>query len=425
MSILICARYYVSNECLSRAVHVTRRALRQLSTNDRVALYTTAGNDVLGMKSAPENLVPLRSVDQDTRLLFQNMVSRVTKNGTPTWTSPCLKISMQDTILDIVFSLRRSFVRSERCHMMLLSPRLNMFHELSGMFPSLRIHQINPAVIPFRRDEDCGQMNCLQECCRNMSNGNWINYQSVSGCIRERILRARAESSPGIITDIHASLRPNSGCEIVRIENNTNMESLQAGQVFSFLARVRVSPPHTLPIDPNLDDTLFQDSLDATNVRQELRVAEALGATLTDILTVQVFYKNSLNPAGTWSYTEAPLVVIKRLGKLPHPHGYAQDIYKRRIFHITRTFSNLTADKELRRLATEASFKEPELQQVVADALKELDWQRAVLKYEATARQELPLCADSVGMSQSLMPNKPATNSQITEIFPAKNLERL
>lgn len=353
------------------------------------------------MGTVPKALISLRPVHQATEDLFNSLTFKIAKNGTQTCDGEtCQQTSlpnMQEIIMDIASSVQSVCPRYGCSHIILLSPKFNMLHELSGTFPGLRMHQINPAVIPFPPNKG-EYRECLETCCQNYSSGTWTNYQSTSSCIQECISMARSRPPTGILTNIHVGLRPSNGCEIIRIDGTTSMEALQMGQAFSFLAHVRVSPSQTSPIDSDSDDPLFQDSLNSTSLRQELHVAEMLDATLADLLTVQVFYKNSLSLTGTWSYTEAPLVVVKHLGGLPFPHDDAQDIYKRQVFHIVSKSDSTTAEKELIELSMEVPHKGPELEQVIADTLKELKWQRAALGYETAEREKRPTRTGSIGM---------------------------
>ena len=387
----------MSKDCLSHALQTATGALQQLDRGDRVALYTTHCTHGSVASTVPDRLLPLRYVSSATEDLFRNLTLDITKYGTQAWTPPRPTPAMTDVILAIAKSLGKDSLEQGRCHMILLSPIFDALHTVSDTFPDLRIHQINPASLPYIPNEEHRQMVCTETCCKNVFVSNWTNYQSVPSCIKQVILQARSGLPIGHITDVHVDLRPRSGCEVLEIQGSTTMSVLRPGQAFGFLVHIRVSPSKTEDLGITSKDPLLDHSLDVTNLRHELRIAEKLGAKLTNVLSVQVFHKNSLNAAGTWSYTEAPLVLTKELGGLARPHDRTVDVYRRRVFYTLNKVNSSSAKKEVDKLALIAYGEREDMQQVIQSMAKEVHWYHAVLEYETASRQKLPLCTGSIG----------------------------
>lgn len=129
---------------------------------------------------------------------------------------------MTSVILAIARSLKTESPKHGRCHIILLSPVFDVLHAVSGTFPDLHVHQINPAILPFIPNERHREIVCHETCCQNVFVSNWTHHQSVPRCIKQIIHQARSETPLGHITDLHVDLRPKSGCEVLKIEGPTS-----------------------------------------------------------------------------------------------------------------------------------------------------------------------------------------------------------
>jgi hypothetical protein len=238
---------------------------------------------------------------------------------------------------------------------------------------------------------------CHKTCCKNVFVSNWTQYQSVPGRIKQIVLQARSEGPVGSIEKVHVDVRPKSGCEVLEIDGPTTMSALKYGQAFCFLARLRVTPAQTQELSESSEDPLLDHSLDATSLRQELYAAEKLNAKLAHLLSVQVFYKSTLSPPGTWSYIEAPLAAVAKLGRLLPPHDLGLDVFKLRVFNMLNKAGNAEAKKQVENLAMTISDEREDLKQVIQAMAKEIYWHGAVLEYKASSRQKLPLCTAPIG----------------------------
>jgi hypothetical protein len=389
--------YYVSKDSLTRALDAATVGLHQLDRGDRVALYTTHCTHGSVASTVPDRLLPLRSVCSDTEEVFRDLTLDIEKYGTQAWNPPRPTPSMSNVILAITKSLEKESPKHERCHLILLSPVFDFLHAVSDTFPSVRIHQINPAVLPFIRNEKHKGTVCHETCCDNVSVSNWTCYQSIPDRIKQIISQARSERPVGSIEKVHVDLRPKNGCEVLEIDGPTSISTLRSGQAFCFLAHLRVTPAQTQELSGSSRDPLLDHSLDATNLRQELYAAEKLNAKLAHLLSVQVFYKSTLNSSGTWSYIEAPLVAVAKLGRLAPPRDLGFDVFQRRAFHMLHKVGNPVAKKLVENLAMAISDEREDLKQVIQGMAKEIHWYNAVLEYEASSRQKLPLCTAPIG----------------------------
>ncbi|KAL5374810.1 hypothetical protein DPSP01_011646 [Paraphaeosphaeria sporulosa] len=388
--------YYVSKDSLARALEAAAGGLHQLDRGDRVALYTTHCTHGSVASTVPDKLLPLRPVCSATEEIFRDLTLDIEKCGTQAWHPPRPTPPMSNVILAIAKSLDKELPKHERCHVIILSPVVDVLHTVSETLPNMYVHQINSAVLPFIRNEEH-----RETCCRNVFVSNWTHYQSIPGRIKQIILQARSECPVENIKDIHIDLRPKSGCEVLEIDGPTTMSTLRSGQAFCFLARLRVAPAQTQELCESPEDPLLQHSLEATNLRQEIYATKKLDAKLAHLVSVQIFYKSNLNPPGTWSYTEAPLVAVAKLGRLAPPHDLGLDVFKRRVFHNLKSLDNEAARKQAENLAMGIPDDRDDLKQVVHCMAKELHWHNTVLEYEALSRQKLPSCTGPIEIASA------------------------
>lgn len=390
--------YYVSKDCLARSLEAATGGLHRLGQGDRVALYTTHCTHGSVASTVPDKLLPLNPVCLDTEEVFRALTRDIAKSGMQSWNPPRPTPSMTNVVLAVAKSLHDA-AKQPRCHMILLSPVFGALHSVTDTFPDLHVHQINPAIFPFIPEGQHKEMPCEADCCKNILGSNWAHYQSVTTHIKRIILYARSEDPIGTITDIHVDLRPKSGCEVLKIEGPTATNTLRSGQTFSFLARLRVSPIKMQELCANPEDSLLKRSLDATSMGQEIHAAQLLDAKLVHLLSVQVFYQNTLNALSTWSYTEAPVVAITKLGRVAPPQDVSVDVYRRRAFHAINKVDDEAAKKEVDNLAMTVPSEREDMQQVILSLAKEVHWHHAVHEYETLSRKKLPLCSGPIGKS--------------------------
>jgi hypothetical protein len=364
--------YYVTTDCLFRALDSVVSALHHLKHGDRVALYTThcAHNAVSG--TVPDMMFPLRSFCGETEELLRELINDIGACGTQTLEPPRPNPTMSDVVLAVAKSLERDDIILGRTHMILLTPTTNVLHAVSDTFPHLYIHQLSPAVLPYRHSEDLQDRICQEPCCENVFVSNWAHQQTAQSCVKQIVRDARSENPIGKITNVHVDIRTKKGCEVVETEGTPEIGRLRLGQVHSFFVKIRVDTSDVQGVNLASTDPLFNTSLSDT-VRQDLRNAQAVGATNAHLLSVQLVYQSSFQPANCWNYTEAQLVVTKDLGNLAPPPNTAMDLYKRHFFH---RFSRLplTADAiqmELDTLAVATPETFEELKQLVQRLAKE------------------------------------------------------
>ncbi|KAJ4295502.1 hypothetical protein N0V90_007515 [Kalmusia sp. IMI 367209] len=393
-------------ECLSRALSIATGALHQLERGDRIALYTTHCTHVNVASTVPDRLLPLRPISRDTEDIFRDLTSDIAVHGIQHWTPPRPNPPMTRVILAIAKSLEKDNPKHGRCHIILLSPIFDVLHSVSETFPDLRIHQINPALLPYIPNEEHREMVCLETCCRNVFVSNWTHYQSVPSRIRQIILQARSETPLGDITNVHVNLYAEAGCKILDTDGLTTLSALRPGQASCFFVRLRVSPSKTQDLASSLKkNPVLNYSLDATNLRHELYAANMSDAEYAHLLSIQVSYQNTLNPPGHWTYTQAPLAILTKLGRLAPPMDVSSELYKRRVFNMLAKVDNELAKKEVDNLVIFTSNERQEIQQVVHRMRREIYWHHEVLEYEATSRQKLPSCCGPIDIA-------PAENHQ-------------
>lgn len=367
-------------------------SLYNLKANDRVALYTTHCTHEAVTGTVPDMWYPLGTCDDAAADIIRDMISDIQAHGTQTWKWPRPNPPMSEVLISIAKSLEARDSKPNKTHMMLISPGMRGLHEVSKPYPSVSVHQINPAVLPFNRGHEPEEFMCMENCCDNISGTNLAHYQSAPDRVRQLIRYARLEKPIGMICNLHVDVKRMPGCEVLGYEGSTDISRLRLGQVHTFFAEIRVLRSHTIEMDLERNDPVRDSTLTANNLMQDLRNAMVLGASKVHLCSVQLMHQNSLFPSTHWNFTESPLLVLKELGRLSMPTDRALEVYKRRFFatmsrrplgsDIGRTFEVLNAavKPELKEIA----------QRVLEQMATELESHRAIVDYENSRRAHLP-----------------------------------
>jgi hypothetical protein len=299
---------------------------------------------------------------------------------------------MTDVVLGVAKSLDDHNPKSGRTHIILLSPATYALHEVSKTYPDFSIHRINSAALPYRREPELQDTICDEGCCKNVFVSNWSSYQSVPGRIKRILENARFKDPVGELTNVSIDVRARHGCELIDYSGRKDVPQLRLGQVHTLFTRIRIDRNQTRGVDLNSANPVFNSSLNAKGLRQELQNAVALGAIKVHIFDVQMYYQNSINTIDCWNYTEAPFIMARELGGLASPVDATWEVLKRKYFH---KFVQLTTDEarsEADSLLAVLDVDNKVARQVVEYILREIKWQEAIRKYEQKYRQALPLC---------------------------------
>lgn len=378
-----------------------KSTVHDLKKHDRVALYTTHCTHEAVTGTVPDMWYPLGSADKFGVDTFCELISEIRNLGTQTWKWPRPNPGLDEVIISIVRSLEARDIRGSRTQVILLSPVAHQLHKVSEAYPALQVHQINPSVLPLRKDEDDSNVTnscyssaiCPKSCCLNVTHSNLTHYQSAKERIRQVVRYARSEKPLGSICNVHIDLRRRPGCEVLGYEGTVDIPSLRLGQVHTFFAELKVQRSQTEEMDLDSHDPIRDSSLNADNLRQDLKNAKVLGASKAHLLSVQVMHQSSMMPSTHWTFTEIPLTVVKDLGRLSAPTDRALDVYKRRLFHILSRSNAEEAAQEAERLEQTAK---PHLRDSVRKTLdhmrKERESYKAIIEHENMCRKNLPLC---------------------------------
>ncbi|KAH9864429.1 hypothetical protein J1614_010363 [Plenodomus biglobosus] len=393
--------YYVTRSCLEKALDAATGALYHLSRGDRLALYTThcTHNEVSGNR--PEVHYPLRPLSTDIEPIFRDVIASIAQHGTQRWTPPRPNPSMTDVILGIVRSLEGQDLKKKRTHIMLLSPAAYVLHDVSTYFPDISIHRINPAILPYRREPEPQDTVCHKACCKNVFSSNWSAQDSVSNRIKRILKNARCEMAAGELTDLSVEIRAKDGCEIVQCEGSEDVAQLRLGQLHTFFTRIRVIKKDTRAVDLNSKNPMFNSSLDRKDTRQDLRNIMARGATKVHVLDVQILYRNSVNAADCWSYTETPLLLFRGLGSLYALQDTSIEVHKRRWFHLLNQGTPQAAKAVALGLRAGLAQQDEVAKTLIDRMTKEIGCHEAIETYEENYRQRLPLCPGPVDIESS------------------------
>jgi hypothetical protein len=394
-------RYYVSKECLSRALDAVNNTLYHLDRGDRVALYATHCTHQSVTGNRPDLLFPIRPFGVDTEATFRDLTATIAKCGTQSWKPPRPNPSMADVILGVARSLGHGNLNSRRTHLVLLSPAAHVLHDVSKSCPDLYIHQINPAAVPYRRPSNTNEPGCNEECCKNVFISNWSYFQSLPSRMKRILKYARSVKPVGEITKVCIDVRANNGCEIIDCLGTKDVASLRLGQVHTIFIKVQITRSATQAVDLHSKNPVFNSSLNVKELRQQLQNAVAVGAVKAHLLDVQVYHQNTLHERDCWNYTETPLLVVCDLGGLAPPFDTSMEVYKRQLFHKFVQLDASTAKAEAGTLLATLTEDQEQLRKVVQRIYKEVERYQQVLEYEREHRQKLPLCPGPIAIEAS------------------------
>ncbi|RMZ73828.1 haus augmin-like complex subunit 8 isoform x1 [Pyrenophora seminiperda CCB06] len=390
--------YYVSHACLEKALDVVKAAFHHLDQGDRLALYTThcTHRDVTGNR--PEQMFPIRPVCADANEMIRELAHRIVQSGTQLWDPPRPNPSMTDVILCVAKSMQREHLKANRTHLVVLSPAAHVLHGVSRFFPDLYIHQINPAILPYSSHPEFQDTGCVDRCCENVFASNRSKYQSTSGRIKTIIRNARSKKPVGDLTELSVDIRAHAGCEIIQCHGSTEIPQLRLGQLQTIFLRIRVTKSETQSVRLDSTNPIYNSSLDANGLRQELLNSVHVGANKVHLLGVQILHHNSIHEPRSWNYTEKPLVITREIGGLTPPKDNSMEVYKRLYF-----YKLVHAPKEETDLAAEGTVDThsdtfQEVNKLFECMMKEMDYHVAVHEYEKSSRQRLPVCPGPIDM---------------------------
>ncbi|KAF3006702.1 hypothetical protein E8E13_009066 [Curvularia kusanoi] len=393
--------YYVSKDCLGKALDAVYSTLYYLRRGDRIALYTTHCTHRSVTGNRPDLLFPLGPIDSDIDDIFRDLVSSIAKCGTQTWKPPRPNPSMADVILGIAKSLEGKNLKDHRTRILVLSPASHKLHEVSKSYPNLFIHQINPGAIPYRRRSDTCDEECSAWCCESVSLSNWTHVESIPSCIKRILNYARSERPAGQISRVSIDIRARDGCEVIESLGTKDLTTLRLGQIHTVFIRVRTSRSVIKAVDLLSSDPVFNSSLDVRDLRQQLRNAESVGAVKAHLLDVQVFHQNTLHERDCWNYTETPLLIVSELGRLAPPLSTAYEVHKRRLFHIFAHVQTEMARDEADAILSAPGQNQEPLKKLVHRMSRQADHNQQVSVYEQECRQKLPTCPGPVDIEAS------------------------
>ncbi|KAF2628712.1 hypothetical protein BU25DRAFT_466485 [Macroventuria anomochaeta] len=393
--------YYVSRDCLSRALDAVNSALYHLDRGDRVALYATHCTHQTVTGNRPDLLFPIGPFNTDTEETFRDLTATIAKYGTQSWKPPRPNPSMADVILGVARSLEDKGMKHRRTHVVLLSPAAHILHDVSKSCPDLCIHQINPAAVPYRRVPDIGDTQCIEECCKNVFISNWSHFQSLPGRIKRILKNARSVKPIGEITQVCIDVRARDGCKVTECSGTKDIASLRLGQVHTIFAKVRTTRNATKAVDLLSKNPVFNSSLDVKDLRQQLQNAVTVGAVKAHLLDVQVYHQNTLHGTDCWNYTETPFLIVRDLGGLAPPFDTSVEVHKRQLFNKFVQLDINAAKVEAETLLSTLAEDQELLRKLVQRIFRELDRYQQVLEYEQENRQKLPLCPGPIAIEAS------------------------
>jgi hypothetical protein len=330
--------------------------------------------------------------------VFLDLTNQMWRRRSQAWVPPRPNPSMTDVISSVVKSLQGHNLKRNRTHVVLLSPAAHILHKISKEFPDLFVHQVNPAVLPYRRESAPQDTVCFEPCCRNIDANSPTSYQSLANRIKQILKDARCSRPIGELSSLSIDVRARDGCELIEFIGSKDVSHLRLGQVHTVFVRIRVDRSKTQAVDLDSVNPIFKSSLEATGLRRELQNDLVVGAIKAHLLDVQLYYQNSINPIDCWNYTEAPFIIIREMGRYRLETNDILDFYKRQYYH---KFSQLTpkeAMSQLNPLFAARYTKDEKSRLFIERNYRELYWQAETHGYERSSRQKLPLCPGPIDL---------------------------
>jgi len=395
-------RYYVTKPCLAKALEAVHCALFHLDRGDRLALYTTHCTHHYVTGNRPDLLYPLRPYSSDITAIVGELSKTILQSGIQVWQPARPNPAMTEVVLSIVRSLLHGQgLKKNRTHILLLSPMTHVLHDISKYSPDLYIHQINPAILPFRRQPEPGAMVCRETCCKNVSSSNSIAYESVPTRIKHILKYARSALPVGELTGLSIDIRTRDGCELVEFHGSKEIPQLRLGQLYTLFARILVTKAKTKAVDLASRNPIFNSTLDTKGIRQELHSFAVRGASKVHLLDVQILYQDSVHTPDCWNYTETPLLLFHELGSLALPLDISMEVYKRQYFYLVNQSTTQASMDAVHALLTTVGQNNEVVLRLVECMQRELNYHTTIRAYEEAYRQRLPLCPGPIDLEGS------------------------
>lgn len=337
-------------------------------------------------------LYPIRCFSKDTEPIIRELTSTIAQAGTQVWDPPRPNPSMADVVLGIARSLEVERLKAGRTHVIILSPAAHVLHDVSKSFGDLHLHRINPAVLPYRRQAEFQDTICTETCCSNVFASNWSKYQSIPNRIKRILQNARSAKPAGELTGLSVDIRTKVGCELVEFYGNKEIPQLYLGEVHTLFVKVRVTKAEARSVNLDSDNPILNSNLDAHGLRQELLNAVHVGATKLHLFDVQVLYRNSINEARTWNYTESSLILVGELGGLAPPHDTSMEVHRRQYFYELTQHSTDEAKAVAEDMLRALPENSEQAKRLMERMIQEIERHLTIREYEKQSRQKLPLC---------------------------------
>ncbi|CAI6326952.1 unnamed protein product [Periconia digitata] len=406
VAFIIDISYYVGKNSLALVKKVIVETLDFLNPGDRIAVYATHCTHGAGTDTIPDMLCSLRAVNDDTKRRLGDVLSLTEKNGTQKWFPPRPNPSTTNVVLAVAKSLEMAANRKDRTHVIMLSPTVGHLHNILPVFPRLRIHQINVAILPYLHIEDPQEKPCNLPCCKNVSVNGWQNFELPTYRIKQIIHFARSAKPIGDLTNLKIVIEAKKGCEVLTTVGATHLETLKLGQTHTVFVRVRITLQDTDELDLESSEAFWNSSLNASYFREDLGNTKAKGDSIAHVLSVALMNQSSLQPLPTWNYTEAQMAITMVRGEWEYLGDSFMDLQHRLIFHYIRNSSIEEAKTKIDLLGSELenefgkpngiipdglqSLRHMRLTLLIGDMAREIDRQAAVREYELKDRQKIP-----------------------------------
>ncbi|KAF2020822.1 hypothetical protein BU24DRAFT_469605 [Aaosphaeria arxii CBS 175.79] len=399
--ILIDNAYYVTSDCLEQATEHACSLMHHLRVGDRVALYSSNCTHENVSGNVPDKLLPLSCFGPAIGSTVRDLARDMRSQGVQTWEWPRPNPSLDDMLIAILNDIKGYLPRAERTHVMILSPTPREAHKVSAMFPKLHVHQINPSVLPFHKDDGLDTKLCNRGCCDNFTLSHLEHdYQATGERLKKILFHARCERTVDAISKIMVKITPMAGCKILECRGPTYIPHLRSGQVHTFFVQIEVSPQQVAELDVDNLDNIMNAALLKDNLKQDCLNAKITGAIKTHILSIEMMYRSSLYSSHQWMFSKTPFIIFKDLGRMSSPVDRAFEFHQRRIFYEVTHLRRGPALDKLRELAAavQPDIREP-IDNLAERMSRELRAHTAIRDHEVASRQNLPHCFGPLSIS--------------------------
>ena len=194
-------------------------------------------------------------------------------------------------------------------HITVISASTRLEIEPTTQLEGIRVHHINPCLIPTNPPLSSAFVWTLNPFC--CSSRHLAGESAASACIDEMLASMRSDQNLGRLEQLEVQVRPAPSCGILAVMGNASKVTLRPGELIRLLVKAQIG--HST-VSRSSSYGFVKEHDESQSASQLLAELDAmLGEAVTDILSVEAEYSHCMLPPATRLVTRANATVKRAL----------------------------------------------------------------------------------------------------------------